>query len=443
MSNCRKIAFDITNDIFEKNAYSNIALNNNLKNSTLDQKDRALVTEIVYGTIKYKYTIDIVLEKFLRGGIKKTDKEVVNLLRNAVYQMMYLDKVPSFAVVNESVEIAKKYINSKAGSVVNGVLRNILRTDLNEINSDNSKDGELAFKYSFPKWLVKIICGQYGNVKGEEILKGLNERPSVTVRVNALKISYDDALEKLRKNGYDVQKGIIAKDAIIIEKGSSIENNLMFNEGYITVQDESAMLTAPVMDLKEGNRAIDMCSAPGGKSTHMAEIMKNKGEIISCDVYDNKLKIINENAKRLGAEIIKTEIRNGEVLYDELINYADAVLADVPCSGLGIIRKKPEIKWNKTKKDLQDLIKIQRNILQNASKYVKKGGNLVYSTCTINKGENEENIRWFLEKNSEFEIEPIDLGSVDNIIKHKEGFVTILPNKYMDGFFICKLRRKS
>lgn len=443
MSNCRKIAFDITNDIFIKNAYSNIALNNNLKNSTLEQKDRALVTEIVYGTIKYKYTIDIVLEKFLRGGIKKTDKEIVNLLRNGVYQMMYLDKVPSFAVVNESVEIAKKYINSKAGSVVNGVLRNILRTDLNEINSDNSKDGELAFKYSFPKWLVKIICGQYGNVKGEEILNGLNERPSVTVRVNALKISYDDALEKLRENGYDVQKGIIAKDAIIIEKGSSIENNLMFNEGYITVQDESAMLTAPLMDLKEGNLAIDMCSAPGGKSTHMAEIMKNKGEIISCDVYDNKLKIINENAKRLGAEIIKTEIRNGEVLYDELINYADAVLADVPCSGLGIIRKKPEIKWNKTKKDLQDLIKIQRNILQNASKYVKKGGNLVYSTCTINKGENEENIRWFLEKNSEFEIEPIELGSVDNIIKHKEGFVTILPNKYMDGFFICKLRRKS
>lgn len=442
MENSRKICVDIVEQVLTKNSYSNIVLRHELNKHKLNDKDKGLITEIVYGTIKYKYTIDGILNSFLKNGIKKVDSYVLNILRTSIYQIKFLDKVPNFAVVNEAVELAKKKKSIGASKLVNGVLRNYIR-NLNKMfyNKDDIVEA-LCFNYSFDKWLVEMFIKQYGVEIAEKILKGLNERPAVTVRVNNLKCSYDQAYKRLSEAGYDIEEGYVCPEAIIINKGKSIENNPLFLEGLITVQDESAMLVAPSMNLKENFEVLDLCSAPGGKTTHISEVMNNTGTVKAFDVHSNKLSLVRDNAMRLGINNIKCEEGDASKFNEKLKDTADCVLIDVPCSGLGIVRKKPEIKYTKNMKGLRELIDIQRKIMENASKYVKINGTLLYSTCTVNKKENEGNIKWFLKNNPEFSIEPIYYGNLDNFIYSQEGCLTILPNKYMDGFFIAKLRRQ-
>lgn len=441
MKNSREISVDIVNKVLTNNSYSNIILNKELKRYNLSDKDKALVTEIVYGTIKYKYTLDKILGTFVKKGIKSLDAYVANILRVSIYQIRFLDKIPSFAAVNEGVELAKKKKSIGASKLVNGVLRNYLRNSKKVYYNENNTLEKLCFKYSFDKWLVNMFINQYGIELTESILKGLNERPCVTVRVNNLKDSYSNVYTRLENEGYDIEKGYASLESIRINKGKSIEKNLSFMEGLITVQDESAMLIAPSMDLKENFNVLDLCSAPGGKTTHISEIMNNKGIVKAFDIHKNKLSLVKENAKRLGIENIECEKMDARILNKDLENTAHAVLIDVPCSGIGIIRKKPEIKYTKNLKSLKELIPIQRSIMMNASKYVKSKGVLLYSTCTLNKKENEENIEWFLKNNSEYTVEKLYYGNLDNFIYHEKGYVTILPNEYMDGFFICKLRK--
>ncbi|APC40972.1 16S rRNA (cytosine(967)-C(5))-methyltransferase RsmB [Clostridium estertheticum] len=439
MSNSRLVAVTIIEKVLNDNAYSNIVLGLELNKSELSDKDKALVTEIVYGTLKYKYTIDKILQHFVKNGFDKLESFVLNILRISVYQIRYLDKVPSFATVNEAVNLTKKKSNIGASKLVNGVLRSYLReTEAKYYNGENDIE-RLCFEYSFTKSLVKLFIRQYGPQKAEEILKGLNYKPDVTVRVNTLKLTYKEIWEKLVENGYNIEEGYASSEAIRIIKGKNIENNVLFNEGNITVQDESAMLTAPSMDLKLNMKVLDLCSAPGGKTTHIAELMKNTGKVLAFDVHKNKLSLIEESIKRIGIVNTTCEVQDATVFTKDLFEYADRVLIDVPCSGLGIIRKKPEIKWSKNIKDINNIIDIQRSIMDNASKYVKKGGVLVYSTCTLNKDENEGNIDWFIESHCEFKIEPLFFGEFDNIKYSDKGYVTIFPNEYMDGFFITKL----
>ncbi|KYH35915.1 ribosomal RNA small subunit methyltransferase B [Clostridium tepidiprofundi DSM 19306] len=441
MENSRKVAVDVLINVFDRKSYSNITLDKMLNSSKLNAQDRALTTEIVYGTIKYKYTIDKIIDSFLVEGLSSLDSSILNILRISIYQIKYLDKVPNFAVVDEAVELAKKYKSKGASKLVNAVLRNYIRKpDKHSFNRFSSIDA-MCSEFSFPKWLVKLFTKQYGEALTKKILKGLNERPCVTVRVNSLKASYDEVFEALQRNGYVVKEGIICPDAIMIIRGQSILKNTLFDEGYFTVQDESAMLVADSMDLCENLNVLDLCSAPGGKTTHIAEIMNNKGSIEAFDIYENKLELIQSNLIRLGINNVKCSIMDAEKYNESLKNSADRVLIDVPCSGLGIIRKKPEIKWNKSNNQLNALVKIQRNILMNASRYVKVGGSILYSTCTLNKDENENNILWFINNNTNFEIEPLYFGKGDNLLYSKEGYVTILPNEYMDGFFICKIKR--
>ena len=439
MSSSRLVAITVIEKVLNENAYSNIVLGLELNKSELSDKDKALVTEIVYGTLKYKYTIDKILQHFVKNGFDKLESFVLNILRISVYQIRYLDKVPSFATVNEAVNLTKKKSNIGASKLVNGVLRSYLReTGEKYYNKENDIE-RLCFEYSFTKALVKLFIKQYGFQKAEEILKGLNYKPDVTVRVNTLKLTYKEIWEKLIENGYNIEEGYASPEAIRIIKGKNIENNILFNEGNITVQDESAMLTAPSMDLKPNMKVLDLCSAPGGKTTHIAELMKNTGHVLAFDIHKNKLSLIEENIKRIGITNTTCEAQDATVYAPGLFEYADRVLIDVPCSGLGIIRKKPEIKWSKNIKDINNIIDIQRRIMDNASKYVKKGGVLLYSTCTLNKDENEGNIDWFVESHCEFKIEPVFLGEFDNIKYNDKGYVTIFPNEYMDGFFIAKL----
>ena len=443
MDNARKIATDILVEVFEKKAYSNIVLGYELNKSNLNEKDKALVTEVVYGTIKYKYSIDKILKHFLEKNFEKTDKFILNLLRITIYQIRYLDKVPEFAAVNEAVNIAKKKVSLGASKLVNGVVRNYIRNKNLQYWKEGSIFEELAFKYSYPQWIIKLFVEQYDLEICEKILSGLNERPGVTVRVNSFKGNYEDVFAELEKNSYTVEDGYVCPEAIKILKGRNIEENPLFKAGYITVQDESAMLVAPAMDLKENITVLDLCSAPGGKTTHIGELMNNTGTVFAYDIYTHKLELIKENINRLGLSNIELDILDATNFEEKLVNKGDRILIDVPCSGLGIIRKKPEIKYNKNIKELKEIVKIQRKIMENAAKYVKEKGVLLYSTCTLNKEENEGNIKWFLKEFPEFKLEPLYFGAVENIIYHKEGYVSILPNEYMDGFFIAKFIKIS
>lgn len=440
MENSRELAVEILQLVLDKGSYSNIVLNRKLKDSNLEIKDKALVTEIVHGTLKYKCTIDIILSNFLKD-IKNTDSFIVNILRISIYQIKYLDKIPDFAVVNEAVEITKHKL-PQYSKLVNGVLRNYLRNKDKNFCMDKDIVNKLCYKYSFNEDMVKLFLKQYGEEICVKILEGLNETPSITVRINNLLTSFQDVWDELVELGYEIEEGYVSPEAIRIIRGKSIEQNTLFKQGKIIVQDESAMLVAPSMDLKEGQTVLDLCSAPGGKTTHIAEIINDNGEIKAFDIHENKLSLVLENAKRLHISSIKCSCGDASEYNNELKQTGDRTLIDVPCSGLGIIRKKPEIKWNKPLKDLIKLRDLQKNIMTNAAKYVKIGGELIYSTCTLNKEENEENVRWFLKKFPMFTSEKLYFGSLDNFIYSKEGFVTILPNKYMDGFFIAKFKRQ-
>ncbi|MEG0772262.1 16S rRNA (cytosine(967)-C(5))-methyltransferase RsmB [Clostridium sp.] len=443
MDNAREIATKVLYQVFYNKAYSNIVLGHELNNSNLSDKDKAFVTEIVYGTIKYKYSIDKILKKFLEKNFDKVDKFLLNVLRITIYQIRYLDKVPDFAAVNEAVNLTKKKLSLGASKVANGVLRNYLRNKESNYCSEGNVFEELAFKHSYPQWLVKLFLDQYGSEFGEKILVGLNERPSVTVRVNSMQKDYEEVLESLEANGYTIEEGAVCPEAIKIVKGRNIEENPLFKQGLITVQDESAMLVAPSMDIEEDITVLDLCSAPGGKTTHIGELMNNTGEILAFDIYDHKLELIKDNTNRLGLTNITLNLLDATKYQEELYEKADRVLIDVPCSGLGIIRKKPEIKYNKNLKELKTITKIQREIMKNAKEYVKLNGKVIYSTCTLNKDENEENIKWFLKEYPNFSIEPLYFGEAENIIYHEEGYVTILPNSHMDGFFIAKIRKNK
>ncbi|MGL4451557.1 MAG: 16S rRNA (cytosine(967)-C(5))-methyltransferase RsmB [Sarcina sp.] len=437
--NIRKIIVEILDEVFYRGAYSNIELNRRLNNIDADPKDKALITEVVYGTIKYKKTIDIILENFVKT-IDDIDKDVLNILRSAVYQMKYLDRVPDYAVVNEAVNLSK--IRAKNLSrFVNGVLRNYLRNKDKKFEGRLTGSAKLAYEYSFEKWMIDLLIAQYGVEVTEKILAGLNTRPAVTVRVNSLKDDYDEVLESLENEGYDVEEGYICPEAIIIKKGSSIEKNELHQKGLISVQDESAMLVAPLLDPKEGDIVMDLCSAPGGKATHLSEMLMNTGKVYAFDIYEHKLDLIRENVERLGITNIETGIMDAAKLEGKYVEFADKILLDVPCSGLGIIRKKPEIKWTKNGRELQNIAKIQTQILNNAWIYLKKGGELVYSTCTLNKRENEDIIERFLSRNRDASIEKAFIGQNDNIIYNGDGSITILPNEYMDGFFMVKLKK--
>ncbi|MCH3964039.1 MAG: 16S rRNA (cytosine(967)-C(5))-methyltransferase RsmB [Clostridium sp.] len=440
MNSARLIAVETLEDVLYKGAYSNIALNNKLNRSNLGLKDRGLVTEIVYGTLKYKFTIDSILGHFLRNGLNSMDNFILNILRMSIYQIKYLDKIPEFAVVNEAVELSKKRSN-KFSKLVNGVLRNYLRNkDGKYCNTQNYID-RLCFDYSFEPWMTKLFVEQYGKDMVEGILGGLNAVPKITVGINNLKTNFDKVWNELIENGYNLEKGIICKDAIIINRGSNLEKNTLFKEGMISVQDESAMLAAASTDAGKGMIVLDMCSAPGGKTSYMAGMMKNTGTIYAFDIYSSKIKLIKGNLNRLGIKNVRTSLQNAEIYNPEMEKIADRIIADVPCSGLGIIRKKPEIKWNKDILQLNNITDIQKKILSNSAKYLKTGGKLVYSTCTLNKLENEENVNWFIRNNPEFTVEELDFGSIDNVIYHDEGYVTILPDKNMDGFFIAKIKK--
>jgi 16S rRNA (cytosine967-C5)-methyltransferase len=444
----RETALKILYDINKSGAYSNITLNKYLEDKELNSLDKAFITELVYGTLKWRLSIDYIIDKFSSIKIKKLSPWILNILRLGVYQLVYMSKIPESAACNECVNLSKRYGHSASSRFVNAVLRNVARSRNKIDYPDKSKDltAYLSIKYSHPEWMVKNWLSRFGESFTEELLRLNNEPAPLTVRVNALKTTREELSELLKKEGFETEPAKYIDNALTIKNPSSISKMESFVKGFFQVQDESSMLVGRVLDPMPGEFIVDVCSAPGGKTTHIAELMENRGQVIARDIHEHKIKLINDAAKRLGIDIIKAEIFDASELDLELVEKADRVLVDAPCTGLGIIRRKPEIKWTRNPGDLKDIVKIQEKILNTSSKYVKPGGVLVYSTCTIETQENEELVKRFLDSNKEFELEDISRQLPEGLKKNtaKDGYIQLYTNvDGIDGFFISKMRKRS
>lgn len=442
--NARELAMDLLVAIEEKQAYSNLLLNTWIDKYKLEQKDAALLTELVYGTIQRKLTLDYYLSHFLEKK-KKISNWVIQLLRISLYQMVYLDRIPDRAVLYEAVEIAKKRGHKGIAALVNGVLRNIQRKGLPTIKDIQDPIERTAVKTSAPKWLVERLASQYGFETAENILSSQLLHAKQTARVNKLKTTVPQAIAALEKEGIEAVKGKLVDEAIEAVKGN-LANTSLYQKGWFTIQDESSMLVSLALQVKEGEQILDACAAPGGKSTHIAELLNNTGKVVSLDLHEHKIQLIEKQASRLGLLNVNAKVldsRNASEHFPP--NSFDKILVDAPCSGFGVIRKKPEIKYTKTEEDILSLTSVQKKILASVADLVKPGGLLVYSTCTIDKQENEEMIKYFLKEHDDFQLDETLKDRMPEKVRQyvENGFVQILPQYFnTDGFFIAALRRK-
>ncbi|MDD4834579.1 MAG: 16S rRNA (cytosine(967)-C(5))-methyltransferase RsmB [Lutispora sp.] len=442
----REEAYLILNKIIKNGAYSSIEIRKRLNSSNLERLDKALVTEIVNGTLRNIIYIDWVLKKYSNIREEKISPNIKNILRCGAYQIIFLDKVPDSAVCNESVELAKKHGNIGSSKFVNGLLRNIARNK-EEIGYPEKSDfvEYLSVKYSHPAWLVESWLEDYGAEFSEEMMKKNNQVPPLTIRINRTKTDRQKMYECLEKLGITYTEGLYNEEALNIRGTSSIEDLDIFREGLFAVQDESSMLTSKIMNPIPNSLILDVCSAPGGKAAHMAELMNNKGLIIARDIHQHKLALINKTCKRLGISIVKAELFDALIIDENYIGMADGVLVDAPCSGLGLLRRKPDMRWKRKPADMEELQKLQFEILKNASLYVKSGGTLVYSTCTLNKKENIEIVNKFLSENKDFYFDNIEDLLPRNLFapNAKEGYLELYPNVHnTDGFFISRMIKR-
>ena len=413
MANARKTAVKVLVKIETEGTYSNLGVAEALKNSELKLQDKSLATAIIYGVLDRKITLDYILSKFLKTPINKTEPFTLMVLRSALYQIKYMDKIPESAAVNEAVKIMKSSKFSRNAGFVNGVLRSVLRTDVEIPKGDSAED--LSVRYSCPLWIVESFLKDYGLADTKALLEeSLKPAPTV-LRINTVKADISE-IEK----EYEIKE-----NSIELTKGIDISNSELYKKGLVYAQDYASQRAVEILSPKSGDRVLDVCSAPGGKAFTMANLMGNKGEIIACDLYPHRVELIERTAKRLGLDIIKTAVADA-TRYNPKLGEFDCVLCDVPCSGLGVIRRKPEIKYNALP-CLEELKNIQLSILRNAVKYLKKGGKLLYSTCTLRREENEKLV-------ISFQKEYNDLCKVyeHTFMPHKDG---------TDGFY-CALFEK-
>ncbi len=419
MITAREAALLTLNDIFYNGAYSNLAVKEMLsKCRGMDKNEKAFYTGLVYGVVSRHFTLEYIISKYSSIKVKKLARYVKILLEMGIYQLLFLDKVPQSAAVNESVKLAKKYCKKGSDRFVNAVLRAFCKDGCKIDFPD-----DLAVKHSFSPEMTEMFCEQFGNDFSEKLMCALNSVPDFLIRPNILKTNIENLSQKLKEKGIN---NSVTDYGMIKSDGFDVSASELYSEGYFSVQDRGAFTASLVLDPKVGETVIDMCAAPGGKTTHIAELMGDCGKIMAFDIHEHKISLIQNAVNRLGIKSVDTKVGDATVLQKEMVSVADKVLCDVPCSGWGIIRRKPDIKFSHT--DLDELYDIQRRIIRNGAEYVKKGGCLVYSTCTLNKHENEEIISDFLRDNDEFE-----KTFEKTFYPHIDG---------CDGFFICRLNKK-
>lgn len=440
----RQIALKILYKIDKEGAYSNIALDEELKISKnkLNEKDIGLISQIVYGVTNWKLTLDEIIKKYSKIRIKKISPWIINILRMGIYQIIFLDKIPKSAAVDESVNLAKRYGHKTSSGFVNAILRKVTIQDYKELFNIKEKVDMISKTQSMPIWIIEELLKNNEIQEVEEICKNLNMKSCISLRVNTLKISKEELKDKLKDKKIYFEDGDL-EDFLIVDKIKNIEKLTEFKEGLFTIQDESAGLASIILSPKEGQNILDACSSPGGKTTYLAQIMNNKGNIEAWDIYEHRIKLVEENAKRLGITNITTKINDASIYHKELEEKFDKILLDVPCLGIGVIKKKPDIKWRKEKHDIQEINKIQYDILNTCSKYLKKGGNMVYATCSIIENENEHIIEKFLKENKNFEISRYKMEENNSYKKYLKNnkYLTVKPDEKHDGFFICNIQK--
>ena len=432
----RETALNVLIACRREGAWSNGILKEYILRDRLDSREAALASRLCYGVLQNRIKLDFYLSQLLTGKLKSLHPAVHDILHLGLYQMYEMDKIPVSAAVNESVALAKKYCPKvkNAPALVNGVLRNADRS------RDTLKQPETLWeKYSHPQKLVNLLKAYVGEARLETMLRTNNEAAPTVIQTNTLKITREELAENLRKAGVETKPHSWLPDSLVLINPGNLENLEAFQMGLFYVQDAAAKLSVLCAQIPENSRVLDCCSAPGGKSFAAAISMNNTGSITSCDIHPHKINLIQKGAERLGISTITAQAQDGAEGNSQWEEKMDVVIADVPCSGYGIIRKKPDIRY-KDPDTMQELPKLQLQILQNASHYVRPGGTLLYSTCTLVRKENEGVVEKFLKANENFTLEKLPLPAV--FPENTTGMLTLVPGEYdTDGFFICRLRR--
>lgn len=423
MGNPRKTALNVLLKIVNDGAYSNIALSGELSNTDLSAQDKALATAIIYGVLDRNITLEYILKAYIKTPLKKVQPVTLMALKCALYQIMYMDKIPESAAVNEAVKIVKSSRERHNAAFLNAVLRNILRSNITLPDGDSVE--ELSVKYSCPVWIIEGFVSDYGIENTIALLSASLEVPRVTLRTNTLKCTADELVLALKSEGVRAHTSELS-GAVSIDGNINISDNNCYKKGMFHVQDIASQTVAGILGAKQGERVLDMCASPGGKTFTVAQNMENAGEIVSCDLYEQRVGLIEKGARRLGLDIVKPTVCDATAFNSDL-GLFDRILCDVPCSGLGVIRRKPEIKY-KPQNDFKELTEIQSAILNNAAKYLKTGGRILYSTCTLRNAENGAVVHAFLDKYKEYELE-----YEHTYMPHTDG---------TDGFY-CALIQKS
>ena len=442
VTKCRAIATHILNRYDRSDSYIDKLLESELRSNDLNRKDKALLTQLVNGTVRWRAKLDWVLIGFFHGEFHKSMSIVKNAMRIALYQILFMDKIPEHAAINESVELVKQIQGQKAASLVNGVLRNIARNKENIRFPDDRDDREfyLSIIHSHPKWMTKRWIKFWGEEFAIKLMEANNQIPYIAMRVNKLKSNPETVEKLLTENEINFEKSVYHPTTYKIKNlGNSITKTESFQNGFITIQDPSASLAAQLTDAKPGMRVIDLCAAPGGKSFKIAEMMENKGVLISNDKYWGKLKILISEAERLGISIIEQHKEDAAECTTE--ERADVVIIDAPCSGSGTFSKKPDIKWKREIEDIYKLNKIQKDILKNAPNLIKDDGAIVYSTCSIDPEENNLMAEWFLNTFPDFKLDPAENYLPKDVCK--DGYMQTFPNIHgTDGAFAARFVKK-
>lgn len=436
----RGAAVRLLNRVERSDSYLDRVLDSELKNTELSDLDKGLLTELVHGVLRWQNKLDWVLNGFSHGNFQKSEANLKNTLRVALYQILFLDRIPHAAAVNEAVELIKRVRGEKVAGLVNAVLRNIIR-NLEGIRYPDPNEDQvqyLSVMYSHPHWMVKRWMKRFGPQETQKLLVANNERPGLSLRINRLKTQPGEFLTMLDQQQIQYSGSAHIDFFVKVKSLSRIGQMDLFRRGFFTIQDESAVLPCLLLAPRPGERVLDLCAAPGGKTTAIGEMMKNEGEIIAIDKYEVKLSFIKGACERLGLRNVRFQAVDAAELESE---QADKVLLDAPCSGLGVLAKKPDIKWKRDITDVLKLAKMQSELLENAARLVKPGGVLVYSTCTIEPEENTGTIRNFLSAHKEFTVEHAG-KFVSNALVNEDGFVETFPHKHgMDGSFAVRMVR--
>lgn len=445
--NARELALSMLVDILEEKKLSHYVLKDGLAlNVDLIKQDRALVSRLVTGCVERQITLDYDINRFSKIKTTKMKPIIRNILRMGVYQLKYMTQIPDSAVCNEAVKLAKKRGYVGLSGFVNGILRAMIRNreQLLAIPAGLSEQEEIRYVYSVPEWLLTLFVNRYGTETTKEIFKAFDQEKETTIRVNSNLITKEDLIEVLAKEKVVVKEGHILEHALRISQFDLLERLESFQKGYYQIQDESSMLVGEIAGVHPEDQVIDVCAAPGGKALHLAQLLKGTGHVLACDKTQRKIDLINQNIDRLKVSNISTKVSDALVLNEEWIETADILIADLPCSGLGVIGKKPDIKYNMNLSTMQELAQLQKDILKIVSRYVKTGKTLIYSTCTINQQENEDNVNYLIEELG-FELETIDPYLPEPLHQDttKKGYLQVLPNEWnTDGFFIARLRKR-